>query len=101
MCGGGNVMEINARIRIRGELKSLIRGGAYTGVDVGLPGGTEIVSIITKTSADSLGLAQGKEVYAVIKASNVMLAVDGHAVRGMSTPGRRGGRGLLAGVFSA
>jgi len=34
------------------------------------------VSIITKTSAESLGLKKGKEAYAVIKASNVMIAVD-------------------------
>jgi molybdopterin-binding protein len=36
----------------------------------------DIVSIITKASAESLGLKDGKEVYAVIKASNVMLAID-------------------------
>jgi molybdopterin-binding protein len=43
---------------------------------VELPGGQEIVSIITKTSAESLGLREGVKVYAVVKASNVMLAVD-------------------------
>ena len=43
---------------------------------VELPGGSEIVSIITKGSAESLDLAVGKEVYAVIKASNVMIAVE-------------------------
>ena len=39
-------------------------------------GGTEIVSIITKTSAEDLKLKEGSEVYAVIKASNVMVAVE-------------------------
>jgi molybdopterin-binding protein len=34
------------------------------------------VSIITKSSAESLELAVGKKAYAVIKASNVMVAVD-------------------------
>jgi molybdopterin-binding protein len=43
---------------------------------VELPGGTEMVSIITKESADSLGLVAGKEVYAIIKASNIMIGVD-------------------------
>jgi molybdopterin-binding protein len=38
--------------------------------------GVEIVSIITKASAASLGLAQGKVASAVIKASNVMIAID-------------------------
>jgi molybdopterin-binding protein len=41
-----------------------------------LPGGAEIVSIITKTSAQNLGLKEGKDVYAIIKASNVILGTD-------------------------
>jgi molybdopterin-binding protein len=45
-------------------------------VIVELPGGTEIVSVITKESAESLKLAKGKAVYAIIKASNVMIGVD-------------------------
>jgi len=70
------MMKISARNMIEGKVKTLTHGAVNTEVVVELSGGTEIVSIITKTSADSLGLAQGKEVYAVIKASNVMLAVD-------------------------
>ena len=70
------MMKISARNMIKGKVKTLTHGAVNTEVVVELPGGTEIVSIITKTSADSLDLAQGKEVYAVIKASNVMLAVD-------------------------
>jgi len=38
--------------------------------------GVEVVSVITKASSESLGLEVGKEVYAAIKASNVMLATD-------------------------
>jgi len=37
--------------------------------------GVQVVSIITKSSAESLGLAVGKEAYAVVKASSVMVAV--------------------------
>jgi molybdopterin-binding protein len=43
---------------------------------VALAGGGEVVSVITKASAEKLGLAPGKEVYAVIKATSVMIAVD-------------------------
>jgi Molybdopterin-binding protein len=43
---------------------------------VQLPGGLEIVSIITKESAERLKLSVGREVYAVVKASDVMIAVD-------------------------
>jgi molybdopterin-binding protein len=47
-----------------------------TEVIITLDGGPEVVSMITKTSAEALGLAPGKEVYAVIKASAVMVATD-------------------------
>ncbi len=69
-------MKISARNMIKGKVKKMTHGVVNTEVVVELPGGTEIVSIITKASADTLALAQGKDVYAVIKASNVMLAVD-------------------------
>jgi molybdopterin-binding protein len=36
----------------------------------------EIVAVVTKLAEEGLGLETGKEVYAVIKASNVMLGVD-------------------------
>lgn len=38
--------------------------------------GADIVSIITKESAEKLQLANGKDAYAVIKASSVMIAID-------------------------
>ncbi len=69
-------MQLSARNVIKGKVKKVTHGAVNSEVVVELPGGTEVVSIITKTSAESLGLAVGKEVYAVIKASNVMLAVD-------------------------
>jgi molybdopterin-binding protein len=43
---------------------------------VQLPGRVEIISIITKKSAKALTLSKGKQVYAIIKASNVMIATD-------------------------
>jgi molybdopterin-binding protein len=69
-------MKISARNVIKGKVKKMIPGAVNTEVVIELPGGTEIVSIITKSSADSLAVQEGKEVYAVIKASNVMLGVD-------------------------
>ncbi len=41
-----------------------------------LPGGEHLTSIITLRSVEELGLTEGQEAYAVIKASSVMLAVD-------------------------
>ena len=69
-------MKISARNLLKGTVKKVTHGAVNSEVILELPGGIELVSIITKTSAENLGLAKGKEVYAVIKASNVMLATD-------------------------
>ena len=69
-------MKLSARNVIKGKVKKVTHGAVNSEVVIELPGGVEVVSIITKTSAEGLGLAVGKEVYAVIKASSVMLAVD-------------------------
>ena len=69
-------MKISARNVLKGKVKEVNPGAINTEVTVALPGDNEIVSVITKASADRLGLAEGKEVYAGIKASNVMIAVD-------------------------
>ncbi|NQT31750.1 MAG: TOBE domain-containing protein [Deltaproteobacteria bacterium] len=69
-------MKISARNMLKGKVKQVNAGAINTEVTVELAGGNEIVSVITKASAEKLGLAPGKEVYAVIKASNVMIAVD-------------------------
>ena len=69
-------MRISARNVLKGKVKAVHSGVVNTEVVIELPDGTEIVSIITKGSADSLQLAPGKDVYAVIKASSVMIAVD-------------------------
>lgn len=69
-------MEISARNNLRGKVKKLVPGAVNTEVTVELPGGAEIVSIITKNSAERLKLAKGKEASVVIKASDVMIAVD-------------------------
>ncbi len=69
-------MKISARNILKGKVKEVKPGVVNTEVIVELPDGIQVVSVITKESADNLGLAKGKEVYAVIKASNVMIAVD-------------------------
>lgn len=73
-------MKISARNVFKGKVKQLVHGAVNSEVVVELPGGMEVVSIITKNSAEALELAVGKEVYAVIKASNVMIG-DPHEPR--------------------
>jgi molybdopterin-binding protein len=69
-------MKISARNMLKGKIKKVIHGAVNSEITIELPGGTELVSIITKSSAENLGLSEGKDVYAVIKSSNVMIAVD-------------------------
>ena len=69
-------MKISAGNVMKGTVKSVQKGAVNSEVVMELPGGQEIISIITNNSVDSLGLTEGKEAYAVVKASNVMIAVD-------------------------
>ena len=69
-------MEISARNVFKGTVKSIKYGQILAELVIALPGGLEITSLITKTSADRMKLAEGKEVSTVIKASNVMVALE-------------------------
>lgn len=69
-------MKLSARNVLKGKIKHITVGSVNDEIVLELKDGVEIVSIITKESAQNLKLAVGKEAYAVIKASNVMIAID-------------------------
>lgn len=69
-------MQISARNSLKGTIKAIEPGAVNTQIVVELVGGAEVVSIITKDSAERLNLTEGKEVYVVVKASDVMIATD-------------------------
>jgi molybdopterin-binding protein len=69
-------MRISARNVLKGKVRKIIPGAINSEVIIELDSGVEVVSVITKESVESLELKVGKIVYAVIKASNVMVAVD-------------------------
>ena len=69
-------MKISARNVLKGRVKKLDHGAVNSEVVLEVAGGLEVVSVITKSSAESLRLKKGKKVFAVIKASNVMIATD-------------------------
>lgn len=69
-------MKLCARNTLKGTVKDVKTGTVNTEVVVLLAGGEELVSMITKESAEKLGLKPGKDVCAVIKASNVMIGTD-------------------------
>jgi molybdopterin-binding protein len=69
-------MKLSARNVIKGRIKAIKPGAVNAEVVIEIAPDIEVVSIITMSSVQSLGLAVGKDAYAVVKASNVMVAVD-------------------------
>ena len=69
-------MRISARNQIPGTVKMIKKGPVSTEVVITIAGGNEIVSSITTTSAEYLKLKEGSKVYAVVKASEVMVGID-------------------------
>jgi len=66
-------MNLSARNQLKGTIKSLKKGDLMAEVIVEI-GGQELVSVITASSADRLGLKVGDQVAAVVKATEVMIA---------------------------
>jgi molybdopterin-binding protein len=68
-------MKISARNRLKGTIVDVRKGAttAHVRVDIG---GTIVTSSITNEAVDELKLAKGMTAYAVIKASDVMVAID-------------------------
>jgi len=69
-------MKLSARNILKGKVTKINYGSVISEVVIKLPGGDEIVSTITKTSLDSLRIDVGKNVFAIIKSSNVLIGVD-------------------------
>jgi molybdopterin-binding protein len=69
-------MKVSARNQLKGKVKKVTPGAVNSEIIIELPGGLEIASIITKQSAETMSLAVGKTVYAVIKATDVMVGAD-------------------------
>jgi molybdopterin-binding protein len=66
-------MKISARNQLRGTVQSITRGEAIANVALDVAG-QRVVASITVEAVEELGLSEGSEVTAVIKASDVMLA---------------------------
>ncbi|QND52858.1 TOBE domain-containing protein [Phyllobacterium sp. 628] len=68
-------MKISARNRLKGTIVEVTKGAttAHVRIDVG---GSIVTASITNEAVDELGLKAGGSAYAVVKASDVMVAVD-------------------------
>jgi len=69
-------MEVSSRNQLKGTVKMIKKGPVNTEVTVSVPGGAEIVAVITTYSAEKMNLKEGSPVYALIKASEVTIGKD-------------------------
>lgn len=69
-------MKLSARNQLKGKITGINEGAVNCIVTIDIGGGNSITSTISKTAVDELGLAVGKEAYAVIKATSVMVGID-------------------------
>lgn len=76
-------MKISARNQLKGVV-SAVKDGAVNGIVCLDLGGSAITADITMASIKELGIAEGREAYAIVKASNVMFAAGSEPVKGIS-----------------
>jgi molybdopterin-binding protein len=69
-------MKISARNAIKGTIKSIIKGPVNAEVVIDIGNGVLITSMITAHAVENLALKEGMQAYAVMKASEVMVAVE-------------------------
>ncbi|MGN0295458.1 MAG: molybdopterin-binding protein [Lachnospiraceae bacterium] len=69
-------MKISARNQLKGKVVKIQEGAVNSVVVLDIGGGNRITSTITNAAVKELGLQEGLDAYALIKASNVMIGVD-------------------------
>lgn len=69
-------MEISARNVLKGTVKNVVMGVVTAEVTLEIAPGTLVTGVISKASAERLGLKEGKEAHAIVKSSDVMFAVE-------------------------
>jgi molybdate transport system regulatory protein len=74
-------MKISARNQYKGTISSIHEGPVNSEIELTISGGAKIVATITSSSSKRLGLATGKEVIALIKASSVLLMTNGSGIQ--------------------
>jgi len=68
-------MKLSARNMLKGKIVEVKKGTTTAHVKIDI-GGQIVTSAITNEAVDALKLAKGQDAYAVIKASDVMVAID-------------------------
>ncbi|WP_298437321.1 TOBE domain-containing protein [Geobacter sp.] len=71
-------MKLSARNVFPGTVSGITKGAVNSEVSLTLKGGAPVIAVVTNDSVDRLGLAAGKDAYAIIKASSVIIGTDLH-----------------------
>jgi molybdopterin-binding protein len=74
--GGSKPMKLSARNILKGKIVEIARASTMTRISLDIGGGNIVNAAITTVAVDDLKLAVGKEAYAVVDATNVMVGVD-------------------------
>ena len=69
-------MKLSARNILQGKVTDVKRGATTSHVKIQIAGGATVTASITNEAVDDLQLKAGDAAYAVIKASDVMVAKD-------------------------
>ena len=69
-------MKLTARNALKGKIVEIARGSTMTRVSLDIGGGNIINASVITVAVDDLKLAVGKEAYAVVDATNVMVGID-------------------------
>jgi len=74
-------MRTSARNQFFGTVDAVRQGAVNDEVELAIAGGQKVVAIVTRESAESLGLAPGRQAFALIKSSSVIVMTDGDGAR--------------------
>ena len=69
-------MKLSARNQLKGKVVSIEKGAVNAIVGIEIAGGNVVTATISMGSVERLGLVIGKDAYAVIKATSVLVGVD-------------------------
>ncbi|MFL5758519.1 MAG: molybdopterin-binding protein [Thermomicrobiales bacterium] len=66
-------MDVSARNQLAGKVTKITLGGVMAEVTVDIGDGKEVVAAITRASVERMELAEGTDVLAIIKATEVLI----------------------------
>jgi molybdopterin-binding protein len=69
-------MKVSARNVLKGTITEIVKGATTSHVRIEIGGGAIVTASITNEAVADLKLEKGKQAYAVVKASDVMVGID-------------------------